>query len=98
MRFNRNQSGPQLFNPQKWIVAVPRYSFEFQKRNGVEVVEDVELAGLDAVRQEAAQTAREIMVDGILSGADRTEWITNVRDSQGTIVLSFKFSDLLDRD
>ncbi|MEO9337721.1 hypothetical protein ABFT80_09800 [Mesorhizobium sp. SB112] len=77
---------------------MPKYSFEFQKKSGVEVVDGVELADLGAVRQEAAQTAREIMVDGILTGADRTEWVTNVRDSNGKLVLTFRFSDLLDRE
>lgn len=83
---------------EKWIPPVPKYSFEFQKMSGVEVVDGVELADIGAVRQEAAQTAREIMVDGILTGSDRTDWVANVRDSDGKLVLMLKFSDLLERE
>ena len=76
---------------------MPTYRFHFHEDLAEEALEGVELESDAIARQEAIRTAREIMVDGILEGIDRTGWVARIYDEDDKVVATVNFADLLER-
>lgn len=77
----------------------PRYFFHIQ--DGTKTVwdrEGVELKNLDEVREEAMQSAREIMNEQVLKGEAPKERVFIVEDEKGETVLTFPFKLALTQD
>ncbi len=74
-----------------------QYRFEFREDYADETVDGVELESDAAAQAEAIAAAREFMTDGIRKGIDRTGWISRVFDENGRLVVTVKFSDLLEK-
>jgi hypothetical protein len=75
---------------------MPRYFFHIQ--NGTNTVRDregVQLKNLDEVREEAMQSAREIMSKQALKGEAPNDCAFIVEDEEGKTVLTFPFKDAL---
>jgi hypothetical protein len=74
---------------------MPRYFFHIEdaNRRRIRDEEGIELDGLDAVREEALQSARELMSDNVLQGrrADGNRFV--VTDEAGAIVAEISFAD-----
>ena len=71
---------------------MPRYYFHI--KNEVETIQDEEglvLRGLDEVREEATESAREMMSDKVLEGHGPDGRAFVVTDEQGQVVLDFPF-------
>ena len=69
---------------------MPRYFVHI--KDEVEIIRDeegLELRGLDAVREEATESAREMMSEKVRAGA------FVVTDEQGHVVLNFPFRDAI---
>ena len=80
------------------IPAMPRYFFHIQ--NGTKTLRDsegVELKNLDEVREEAMESAREIMSERLLNGGPPIERAFIVEDEDGNTVLTFPFKHALDQ-
>ena len=67
---------------------MPRYFFNVEDEDHqIKDLEGIELDGLDAVREEALQSARQVMSEDILSGRrpslcrDRRRWYSRCRDT-----------------
>jgi hypothetical protein len=76
---------------------MPRYFFHV--KNQTQTIRDkegIELHGLDAVREEAMEGARQIMSDQVLEGhePDGREFV--ITDEEGETVLTFPFKQALD--
>ena len=68
--------------------------FKFQVAHGSETaVTDEEFASADEVRLEAIYDAREMLVEGIMEGEDRSGWRMAVMDQEGQTVLELPFSE-----
>jgi hypothetical protein len=71
-----------------------RYFFHIE--DGEEQIKDlegIELEGLDAVRDEALQSARELMSEGILNGRQPDGRRFVVTDEGGVIVAEIPFAE-----
>lgn len=71
-----------------------RYFFHIE--DGEEQIKDlegIELEGLDAVRDEALQSARELMSEGILNGRQSDGRRFVVTDEGGVIVAEIPFAE-----
>ena len=71
---------------------MPRYYFHI--KNEVETIRDLEgqeLHGLDAVREEATESAREMMSEKVRRGHGPDGRAFVVTDEQGQVVLDFPF-------
>ena len=67
--------------------------FKFHVAHGSETaITDEELASADEVRLEAVYDAREMLVEGIMEGEDRSDWKMAVTDEEGQTVLELPFS------
>jgi hypothetical protein len=93
--FNLPRSIPPLgaFNA-KGEISMSRYFFHIEYEDyQIKDVEGIELDGLDAVRDEALQSARELMSDNILKGhwPDSRRFI--VTDESGVIVAEIPFAE-----
>lgn len=69
--------------------------FYFHIRAGNLMIRDEE--GLDAphlddVREEALQSARDLLSEGVLAGEDRSDWAVLVAEASGQIVLTLPLS------
>lgn len=76
---------------------MPRYRFEFREDFAEEMIEGIDLQDDEAARKEAIRAAREIMADGILEGVDRTGWVSRVYNEAGEVIVTVKFSDLVEK-
>ena len=76
---------------------MPHYLFNIRNGDQLETaLEAVELAGLDAVRQEALASGREIVAELLRSGASLNSALSRsfeVTDTTGTVVLTLPFGD-----
>jgi hypothetical protein len=73
---------------------MPRYFFHIKdKANTIRDEEGTELQDLDAVREEAKESARQIMTDKLLLGQLADDEVFVVTDEQGETVLTFAFKD-----
>jgi hypothetical protein len=78
---------------------MPRYFFNINDRQDVTRDEEgIDLPNLDAVREEAIASARQIMSQGVLDGTlpDGRKFI--VTDEAGSVVLEFGFKDAMRTD
>jgi hypothetical protein len=53
----------------------------------------IELPNLDAVREQALKTARQLLDDGIAQGEDRSGWKFDIKDSRDETVLTLPFTE-----
>jgi hypothetical protein len=78
-------------------VAMPRYLFNIRNGDQLETtLEAVELADLDAVRQEALASGREIVAELLRSDAALNSALSRsfeVTDETGNVVLTLPFGD-----
>jgi len=75
---------------------MPRYFFHI--KDEVEIIPDeegLELRGLDAVREEARESAREMMSESVRAGHRPDGRAFVVTDEQGHVVLNFPFRDAI---
>ena len=75
---------------------MPRYYFHI--KNELEIIRDQEgqeLHGLDAVREEATESAREMMSEKVREGHGPDSRAFVVTDEQGHVVLNFPFRDAI---
>ena len=73
-----------------------RYFFHVEdKAHQIKDVEGIELDGLDAVREEALQSARQLMSDDILSGRRPDGRRFVVTDERGVIVAEIPFTEAI---
>jgi hypothetical protein len=75
---------------------MPRYFFHI--KDEVEIIRDeegLELRGLDAVREEATESAREMMSEKVRAGHGPDGRAFVVTDEQGHVVLNFPFRDAI---
>jgi len=73
---------------------MPRYYFHIKDEG--ETIHDregIELRDLDAVREEATESAREMMSEEILEGHGPGDRAFVVTDEHGHVVLTFPFRD-----
>ena len=54
---------------------------------------DLHMAGAEEVRLEAIYDAREMLVEGVMQGEDRSAWQIAVTDEDGATVLQLPFAD-----
>jgi hypothetical protein len=73
---------------------MPKFRFEFHEFATIETLE-VDLATVEAARQQALQEAREALVDGAIEGVDRTASVTKVYDEAGYLVATVNFAELM---
>jgi hypothetical protein len=76
---------------------MPKFRFEFHEFAKSETLE-VDLADIEAARQQALQEAREALVDGAIEGVDRTGSVTKVYDEAGYLVATVNFADLMSNE
>ena len=50
------------------------------------------------LRDETIEAARDVLADGDLQGLDRREWVFEVADESGGIVLTLPFVDAIEPD
>jgi hypothetical protein len=76
---------------------MPHYMFNIRNGDQLETaLEAVELADLDAIRQEALASGREIVAESLRSGASLNSALSRsfeVTDKTGTVVLTLPFGD-----
>lgn len=71
------------------------YRFEFYQGEGIETIEGIDLANDHAAITEAKRTAREMILDGVLEGHDRSRWLISVTEPSGRSVGIVRFSDMM---
>ncbi len=57
-----------------------------------------EIAATEALREETIEAARDVLADGDVQGLDRREWVLEVADESGGIVLTLPFVDAIEPD
>lgn len=57
---------------------------------------ELDLAGAEEVRLEAIYDAREMLVEGVMQGEDRSQWQIAVTDERGATVLELPFSQVFE--
>lgn len=79
---------------------MPLYKFEFHEDLKSDIVSEIELADDATAQSEAVRTAKELMVDGILEGFDRSNWIIRIYNEKNPdmIVGVVLFSDFVIRE
>ena len=78
---------------------MPRYFFNIDARKDVTRDEEgTDLPNVDAVREEATESARQIMSQGVLNGTLPEGWKFIVADETGNIVLEFAFKEAIRPD
>jgi hypothetical protein len=71
---------------------MPRYYFHIKDKVGIiRDEEGLDLHGLDAVREEATESAREMMSEKVREGHGPDGRAFVVTDEQGQVVLDFPF-------
>ena len=50
------------------------------------------------LRDETIEAARDVLADGDVQGLDRGEWVFEVADESGGIVLTLPFADAIEPD
>ncbi len=50
------------------------------------------------LREETIEAARDVLADGDVQGLDRREWVFEVADESGGIVLTLPFVDAIEPD
>ena len=78
---------------------MPRYFFHIRKGDVVDQ-DSVgrEIAATEVLREETIEAARDVLADGDLQGLDRREWVLEVADESGGIVLTLPFVDAIEPD
>ena len=71
---------------------MPHYFFHIFNGQAHPDTEGTELPGLDEVRQQAVQTAGEILRDDGIKGWKGSDWHMEVTDAAGQSVLRLRFS------
>lgn len=72
---------------------MPRYYFDLHNDVEARDEEGLELVDLDAARNEAIRSGRELFAEGVLAGrVNLNHWI-EVRDESGAQVLTIRFGD-----
>jgi hypothetical protein len=78
---------------------MPRYFFHIRKGDAFDQdSEGREIATTSVLREEAIEAARDVLADGDLQGLDRREWVFEVADKSGGIVLTLPFVDAIEPD
>ena len=78
---------------------MPRYFFHIRKGDAVDQnSEGREIAATEVLREETIEAARDVLADGDVQGLDRREWVFEVADESGGIVLTLPFVDAIEPD
>jgi hypothetical protein len=73
--------------------------FLFHVADGTETyTTDEDLADVNEVRLEAVYDAREMLVEGLMAGEDRSDWRLAVTDEEGRTVVEVPFSQAFQTD
>jgi hypothetical protein len=74
--------------------AMPVFFFNFWDHKAyVSDPKGIELPNLDAVRDEAIRSARDILDDGLAKGDDRIGWTFDIKDNTDQTVLTVPFAE-----
>ena len=78
---------------------MPRYFFHIRKGDVLDQ-DSVgrEVAATEVLRDETIEAARDVLADGDVQGLDRREWVFEVADESGGIVLTLPFVDAIEPD
>ena len=79
--------------------AMPRCFFHIRKGDVLDK-DSVgrEIAATEALSEEAIEAVRDVLADGDVQGLDRREWVFEVADESGGIVLTLPFVDAIEPD
>jgi len=78
---------------------MPRFFFHI--RQGDTLQEDAAGTDIDegeTVRDEAVESARDLLAEGDLAGLDRREWVFEIVDESGETVLILPFAEAIEPD
>jgi hypothetical protein len=71
------------------------YRYEFLEGADLDTVRDVELSDDVEALKEGYRTAYELILDGVLIGANRLDWELRIFDDKDALVGSFPFGHAL---
>lgn len=78
---------------------MPRYFFHIRSSDVlVEDQEGFEVSESGSLEEEAVEAARDLLAEGDLQGLDRREWVFEVADESGTILLKLPFIEAAEAD
>jgi hypothetical protein len=78
---------------------MPRYFFHIRKGDVFDKDSGGrEIAATEALSDETIEAARDVLADGDVQGLDRREWVFEVADESGGIVLTLPFVDAIEPD